>query len=255
MSDNYSGDSSLETPSDAGEGPQGVVNRWVTELDLADKQEGNWRTRAKDTEARYRDEKVDSSQPGRYSGTNRFNILYSNVQTICPTLYNQSPQPDVRRRYRDADPVGKEVSEVLERCLSFTMDECDFDRYMRLAVKDQQLCGRGVTRVRYNPAFADETDEMSGDSYESLQGEEVKFEHVNWADFRHGPGRTWEEVQWVAFRHLMTRDELKSKFGDKMGDDVTLDYSPMGMEEKDGDPIADTFKRATVWEVWWLVPW
>ena len=250
MSDNYSGDSSLETPSDAGEGPQGVVSRWVTELDLADKQEASWRSRAKDTEARYRDEKLDAQQPGRYSGTNRFNILYSNVQTICPTLYNKSPQPDVRRRYRDADPVGKEVSEVLERCLSFTMDECDFDRYMRLAVKDQQLCGRGITRVRYNPAFADETDEMSGDSYESLQGEEVKFEHVNWADFRHGPGRTWEEVQWVAFRHLMTRDQLRSKFGDKMGDDVTLDYSPMGMEEKDGDPVADTFKRATVWEIW-----
>jgi len=246
---NYTNDGTMETPADAGKGPEGVVNRWVTELDLADKQEASWRTRAKDVEARYRDEKNDASQPGRYSGANRFNILYSNVQTICPTLYNQSPSPDVRRRYRDADPVGKEVSEVLERCLSFTMDECDFDRYMRLAVKDQQLCGRGITRVRYNPAFADE-DDGAGDSYESLQGEEVKFQHVNWADFRRGPGRTWEEVQWIAFRHLMTRDELRSKFGDKMGDDVTLDYSPMGMEDKDGAPVTDTFKRATIWEVW-----
>ena len=250
MPDNdYTNDGTMETPADAGKGPPGVVNRWVTELDLADKQEADWRKRAKDTEARYRDEKVDSKQPGRYASSNRFNILYSNIQTICPTLYNQSPAPDVRRRYRDADPIGKEVSEVLERCLSFTMDDCDFDRYMRLAVKDQQLCGRGITRVRYNPAFAEESDAM-GDSYESLQGEEVKFEHVNWADFRHGPGRIWEEVQWVAFRHLMTRNELKSKFGDKMGDDVTLDYSPMGMEDKDGDPVTDTFKRATVWEVW-----
>ena len=251
MPDNdYTNDGTMETPADAGKGLPGVVNRWVTELDLADKQEADWRQRAKDTEARYRDEKVDSRQPGRYSSANRFNILYSNVQTICPTLYNQSPSPDVRRRYRDADPIGKEVSEVLERCLSFTMDECDFDRYMRLAVKDQQLCGRGVTRVRYNPAFADETDEMSGESYESLQGEEVKFQHVNWADFRHGAGRTWEEVQWVAFRHLMTRDELKSKFGDKTGEEVTLDYSPMGVADKDGDPVTDTFKRATIWEVW-----
>jgi hypothetical protein len=245
----YANDGSMETPADAGKGPPGVVNRWVTELDLADKQEADWRKRARDVEARYRDEKTDSTQPGRYSGV-RFNILYSNIQTICPTLYNQSPSPDVRRRYRDADPVGKEVSEVLERCLSFTMDECDFDRYMRLAVKDQQLCGRGVTRVRYNPAFAEEDDEMSGDSYESLQGEEVKFEHVGWADFRHGPGQTWEQVEWVAFRHLMTRDELKSKFGDKMGEDVTLDYSPMGLDEGDSVPVTDTFKRATVWEVW-----
>ena len=250
MPDNdYANDGSMETPADAGKGPPGVVNRWVTELDLADKQEADWRKRARDVEARYRDEKTDSTQPGRYSGV-RFNILYSNIQTICPTLYNQSPSPDVRRRYRDADPVGKEVSEVLERCLSFTMDECDFDRYMRLAVKDQQLCGRGVTRVRYNPAFAEEDDEMSGESYESLQGEEVKFEHVGWADFRHGPGQTWEQVEWVAFRHLMTRDELKSKFGDKMGEDVTLDYSPMGLDEGDSVPATDTFKRATVWEVW-----
>ena len=251
MPDNdYTNDGTMETPADAGKGPAGVVNRWVTELDLADKQEANWRTRAKDVEARYRDEQVDNARPGRYSNGKRFNILYSNVQTICPTLYNQSPTPDVRRRYRDADPVGKEVCEVLERCLSFTMDECDFDRYMRLAVKDQQLCGRGVTRVRYNPAFADETDEMSGDSYESLQGEEVKFEHVGWPDFRHGPGKTWEQVQWVAFRHLMTRDELRAKFGDDLGNEVQLDYSPMGMEDKDGAPITDTFKRATIWEIW-----
>jgi hypothetical protein len=251
MPDNdYTNDGSMEVPADAGKGPAGVVNRWVTELDLADKQEADWRKRARDVEARYRDEKVNVANPGKYASSNRFNILYSNIQTICPTLYNQSPAPDVRRRYRDTDPIGKEVSEILERCLSFSMDECDFDRYMRLAVKDQQLCGRGITRVRYNPAFADETDESSGDVYESLQGEEVKFQHVSWADFRHGPGRTWEEVQWVAFRHLMTRDELRAKFGDKMGDDVTLDYSPMGLDDKDGDVSVNTFKRATVWEVW-----
>ena len=251
MPDNdYTNDGSMEVPADAGKGPAGVVNRWVTELDLADKQEADWRKRARDVEARYRDEKVNVANPGKYASSNRFNILYSNIQTICPTLYNQSPAPDVRRRYRDTDPIGKEVSEILERCLSFSMDECDFDRYMRLAVKDQQLCGRGITRVRYNPAFADETDESSGDVYESLQGEEVKFQHVSWADFRHGPGRTWEEVQWVAFRHLMTRDELRAKFGDKMGDDVTLDYSPMGLDDKDGDVSANAFKRATVWEVW-----
>jgi hypothetical protein len=155
----------------------------------------------------------------------------------------------VRRRYRDADPVGKEISEVLERALSFTMDDCDFDRYMRLAIKDQQICGRGVTRVRYDPVFSEESDEM-GEPYDDLKSEEVKFQHVNWADFRHGPGRTWEEVEWVAFSHLMTRDDLRDKFGDKIGDEVELDYTPIGMEDKDGDVVADTFKRATVWEIW-----
>jgi hypothetical protein len=35
-----------------------------------------------------------------------------------------------------------------------------------------------------------------------------------------------------------------------MGEDVTLDYSPMGLDEGDSVPVTDTFKRATVWEVW-----
>tara|TARA_R110002033_G_scaffold165765_2_gene203778 strand:- start:73 stop:2448 length:2376 start_codon:yes stop_codon:yes gene_type:complete len=237
----------LITPEDAGKGAPGVVARWIAELDLSDKVEKNWRERAKDVQERYRDEKTQNER--RYSSSNRYNILYSNIQTICPALYNQSPTPDVRRRYRDADPVGKEISEVLERCLSFTMDDCDFDRYMRLAIKDQQICGRGVTRVRYDPVFGEESDEM-GDPYDDLKGEEVKFQHVNWADFRHGPGRTWEEVEWIAFSHLMTRDALRDKFGDKIGDEVELDYTPIGMEDKDGDVVADTFKRATVWEIW-----
>ena len=237
----------LVTPEDAGKGAPGVVARWIAELDLSDKVEKNWRERAKDVQERYRDEKTQNER--RYSSSNRYNILYSNIQTICPALYNQSPTPDVRRRYRDADPVGKEIAEVLERALSYTMDDCDFDRYMRLAIKDQQICGRGVTRVRYDPVFSEESDEM-GDPYDDLKSEEVKFQHVNWADFRHGPGRTWEEVEWVAFSHLMTRDALRDKFGDKIGDEVELDYTPIGMEDKDGDSVADTFKRATVWEIW-----
>ena len=237
----------LVTPEDAGKGAPGVVARWIAELDLSDKVEEKWRERAKDVADRYRDEKSQNNQD--YQTANRYNVLYSNVQTICPALYNQSPKPDVRRRYRDADPVGKEISEVLERALSYTMDDCDFDRYMRMAIKDQQICGRGVTRVRYDPIFGEESDE-NGDAYDEKKGEDVKFEHVNWADFRHGPGRTWEEVEWIAFRHLMTRDALRDKFGEDIGNEVTLDYTPIGMEDKDGDIVADTFKRATVWEVW-----
>jgi hypothetical protein len=238
----------LVTPEDAGKGAPGVVARWIAELDLSDKTESTWRTRAKEVHDRYRDEKSDSAQIGG-SGGDRYNILYSNIQTICPALYNQSPKPDVRRRYRDSDPVGKEIAEVMERCLSFTMDDSDFDRYMRLAIKDQQICGRGVTRVRYDPIFGEESDEM-GEPYDELKSEEVKFEHVNWADFRHGPGRTWEEIQWIAFRHVMTRDELVDKFGEDIGQEIELDYSPIGMEDKDGDPVADTFKRANIWEIW-----
>jgi hypothetical protein len=244
----------LETPKDAGKGPQGVVKRWLMELDLSTKSEEYWRKQAKDANARYRDEKAEGGgtytvNSNRYSSGNRYNILYSNIQTICPALYNQTPKPDVRRRYRDADKTGKVIADIMERGLSFTMDEYDFDRQMRLAVKDCQLTGRGVTRIKYEGILEQKEDD-EGESYEEKVYDEVCWEHVNWADFRVGPGRTWEEVEWVAFKHILNKEELKEKFPDTY-EDVQMDYTPQGMEDnEDGDPISDTFKRAVVWEIW-----
>ena len=184
MTDATAQTGSLETPEDAGEGPQGVVARWKMELDLASKDEKFWRERVKDVNARYRDEanndKGSTQTVGRYGGGDRFNILYSNVQTICPALYNQTPRPDVRRRYRDADETGRVIADVMERALSFTLDEEDFDRYMKMAVKDVQLTGRGVTRVKYEAAFSDADADEGDDEGEAseVEGEEVEFEHV-----------------------------------------------------------------------------
>ncbi len=245
----------LEEPKDAGKGPQGIVKRWMMELDLSSKSEKYWRDQAKDVNARYRDEKADgvgasySANSNRYSSGNRYNILYSNVQTICPALYNQTPKPDVRRRYRDADETGKVIADIMERGLSYTMDDYDFDRYMRLAVKDCQLTGRGVTRIKYE-GILDQKENAEGDEYEEKVYDEVCWQHVNWADFRVGPGRTWEEVEWVAFKHILNKEELKEKFPETY-EDVQMDYTPKGVEEDDdGDPIVDTFKRAVVWEIW-----
>ena len=248
----------LETPEDAGRGPEGVVARWRMELDLASKEEKFWRGQAADVIARYRDERDDSregSAIARYQGGYRFNVLYSNIQTICPALYNHSPKPDVRRRYRDRDNVGKTVSDIMERALSYTMDEEEFDRYMKLAIKDTQLTGRGVTRVKYEAAFGQdeeigEGDEDGGEIFEEVEREEVAFEHVHWADFRRGPGRVWSEVQWVAFRHTFDKEELEENFPDT-AKDIPMDYTPQGVENDDtSDNINDTFKRAIVWEIW-----
>lgn len=242
----------LEEPKDAGLGPEGVVARWMKELELASKTEEAWRKEARDVNARYRDEKADAtanSDGSRYTTSNRFNILYSNIQTICPAIYNNTPKPDVRRRYRDKDEMGKNIAEISERGLSFTMDEKDFNRFMRLAVKDNQTAGRGVTRIRYDATYDKSVDE-NGEEYEAKVYDDVCWDHVNWADFRRGPGRTWEEVRWIAFRHILTKNEGMEKFP-KTFEQTEYDYTPQGLEdEKDGDPVIDTFKRTVVWEIW-----
>lgn len=250
---------SLETPQDAGEGKPGIVKRWLLELALSDKTEQGWRKNAQDTLDRYRDEKSDlTSGYSSYSSQNRYNILYSNVQTICPALFNQTPKPDVRRRFRDQDPVGKMISEVLERALSYTVDAQDFDRYMRFAVKDSQIQGRGVTRVKYKPTFGmeygeekinEETGEYEREEYEALKFEEVCFEHVDWKDFRRGPANKWEDCPWVAFRHTINKEQGLKQFGPAF-EDVDLDHTVDGANDEDENNVEDTYKRALVWEIW-----
>lgn len=264
---NDSGAASLETEKDAGEGARGVVRRWRKELDLADKHEEKWREAASDAIQRYRDEgeggevgyaSKGSALLGGQGASNRFNILFSNVQTICPALYNEMPRPDVRRRHKERDPVGKAVSQIIERALSYAMDVdyvpgVNFDQRMRQAVKDMQLAGRAITRVRYKPYFTTEKDaNPDGKPEQKLAYEAVCAEHVGWQDFRMGPGRTWDEVPWVAFRHRLTRKQAKKAFG-KVAADVELDYTPEGVEggpSEAGTDLVDVFKRMTVWEIW-----
>lgn len=242
---------SLDTPADAGKGDRGVVARWLLELELADATEKAWRKRAREVVKRYRAEEAPS-QDG--SGRAQYNILASNINTMAPALYNAVPKPDVRRRYRDADPVGKAASEVLERALSFTLDNPahDFDKHMRLAVHDMLGPGRGLTMVKYVPTFG--TEGEGEEQAERLDFEEVVTEHVQWEDFRHGPGKTWGDVPWVAFRWRIRRDEAVEKYG-AIGKTISLDYTaedaPQDVKDGTASPVKDdVFRRLTVWVIW-----
>src|SRR6267154_4240383 len=86
---------------------------WKKELQLASKREKEWRDAAEKVVKRYR---AEEKKKGNVA------ILWSNTETLRPAIYNSRPNPDVRRRFRDADPVGKAVSEVLERSLMVMVD-------------------------------------------------------------------------------------------------------------------------------------
>ena len=225
---------SLERPDDAGKGKAGLVALWLDAIALAGKEESDWRDSAADALAAYKGEIKDKARAQR-----RFNILFSNVETIAPAVYNSVPTPDVRRRFSDDDPVGRTAAQVLERALSSSVDGYGFDPIMRRSVKDTLITGRGVVRVRYEPTMADG----------ALIYERVGCESVYWADFRRGPARTWESVPWVAFRHFLTREELE-RLNPKIGATIDLDARLQGVEDKDGQPPAQIFQRATVWEIW-----
>lgn len=211
-----------------------LVKLWLDAIDLASKEEADWRKRAQTAVDTYRDQKERNDK--------RFNILYANTETILPAIYSSVPVPDIRRRFSDADPAGKVVSQILERAISYSVDAYDFDAVMRAAVTDGELPGRGVTRVRYVPYLAE--------GGESVAYEEVVCEHVPWATFRRGPARMWQDRPWIAFELFLTREQLTA-LNEKLGPQVSLDCPIEGYDEKRSEgPPPEVFKRARVWEVW-----
>lgn len=216
------GAGTIETKREFMKSPTDFVKNWMSAIEMAGKEEEPWRADADATLKRYR-----QSQAGQ------FNILFANTQTTVPALYNSEPVPDVRRRFGDDDPDGKAVATALERGISIQAELYDFNSCMEAAVKDRQLQGRGVTRVRV-------VDGPNG-------SRRIECEPVIWDDFRRGPAKLWRDVPWIAFRHKLTRDELV-EMSPKHGKDVELDAT-MG-DPKKGEDLPEMFKRAIVWEIW-----
>lgn len=222
-----------------------MVKRWVAELDIASGAEKDWRKCSDDTWKLYKSEKQSE---------NSFNILWSNTETLRPALYNSMPSPDVRRRFRDADPMGKYGSLIIERALTYSIDDYDFDKAIQDTVLDVLLPGRGVARIKYEPKFSPIPGTEPDPLTDEKQPEEISYEqalccHVGWDKFRRGPGESWEEVAWIAFEHRMPKDQLVEMFGEELAEEIPLSESEVGTTSKD-KTLRSLVKTAKIWEIW-----
>jgi hypothetical protein len=226
-----------------------------------------WDARVVKILKRYRDDMRGSSS----NEQTKFNILWSNVQTLIPAVYGRMPKADVSRRFVDNDPVARVAALMIERCLDYEVEHfSDFRSSMRDCVADRFLGGRGQAWVRYEPHIAaqdeqitedvpDPQDRTSNDSEaaskpddEEEPAEKVEFEctptdYVHWRDFGHSSARTWEEVTCVWRWVYMTEEALKKRFP-KNWEDVPVDCGPDKLdrntrEKRDND-------RAKVCELW-----
>jgi hypothetical protein len=252
MSEQVQQDTTAKKVEDIETSPRGVVKRWIAELAVADETEKAWR---KESDSIYK----------LYEGENKkassFNILWTNTETLLSATYNSTPKPDVRRRFRDADPLGKATSTVLERALTYEIDEYDFNDPVESVVLDTLLVGRGVPRIKYEPKFMESPQPEQIEGAEGnpqadanpgkLIGEQVECEHVQWDKFRRGPGKTWREVPWIAFEHDFTFDMAVESFGEEIANKLTYTQTNASeqVSEKDQD-VKRIFKIAKVHEIW-----
>lgn len=239
-------------PEDASTGDKDLwkIARWVAEITLYNKETQDWRERSKKIIRRYKDERKGPNEDLQ----RRLNVLWSNTQTLMPALYARNPKPDIQRRFKDADPLGRVTSDVMERCVTYFCDTDHFRATIRQAVLDYLLPGRGTVWIRYDPTLIADDVELTDDAQEGedVAGEKIDFEdvrtdYVHTLDFGHNICRTWEEV-WCAWRIVyLTRDELKRRFGDKIGSEPPLDHS----EKTINDVVLDDgVSKSTIYELW-----
>jgi hypothetical protein len=231
-----------DQPKNEGE----FVRQWLEAIQLSTDEECDWQKTAERACDAYRGGKPTYNNEG--SDLNTFNIFHANIETLVPALYNSTPIPDVRRRFNDDDPVGKEVAELFERALSYSVDAYDFDCTMLNAVRDMAITSRGVVRVRYEPSF---------DSEGMVAYEQTNCEHVPWRSFRRGPGKSWKDVPWVSFELYLSYSEVErliegEKDSARILKELKFSYSaePKKQAEQQGENLSKLAMRARVWEIW-----
>jgi hypothetical protein len=234
---------------------------WHDQIETAQKTFDKWEKRGQKVVKRYRDERDAVEMPRM-----KFNILWSNIQVLFPSLYGRQAKPEVSRRFSDQDPVGRLASTMLERVMEYeTTQFADFDNAMRGVVEDRLLPGRGTAWIRYEPIIVGGNPEVEG-QLEDLQEAQVydvveepveridaahsPIDYVYWADFLHSPARTWDEVWWVARAVYMTKDEGVERFGDVFKN-VSLTSQNTDMDGKNPMTAKMTYdKKAKVYEIW-----
>jgi hypothetical protein len=246
---------------------------WYNTIAQYDKSFREWEARVPRIIKRYRDDSRTRNNPNA-----RFNILWSNVQVIKPAIFARLPRPDVSRRFRDNDPIGRVASMMLERALEYEVEHYhDYRSAMDNAVLDRLLGGRGTAWVRYEPhivaeqndlntglagqdvgngvQITEDADEAETENAELVESQErIEYEcapvdYVHWRDFGHTVARTWEEVTAIWRKVYMSRQALIDRFGDELGGKIPLDTKPDSDKWATKQMTVEHY-QACIYEIW-----
>jgi hypothetical protein len=237
----------METAEETQSAPNseaGEIRAWYAEIDDAKKRaETYW--------------KEGERVLGIYGSTDKdkipFNILFSNTDTLLPAYYSAVPRPDVQRRFKDDDPLGKAASDAGERMLEFLLDTSidgyeTFDEAMKAGVFDALLPGRGVTAVKYDA----EIGEYEQDLIEK-KSELVYLDSQPWNQVLFGFAKKWSKVPWIAFELSIDKAEAVRLFGAEMAAKIKFTRDNVGPDDDDKaseDEHQGERKTATIYQIW-----
>lgn len=239
--------------------------RWLDELEAARKERKDFNRRAVKTIERYADKRDDGNKDASL-----YNLLFANVDTKLAALYARTPEPEIKRRFDDADDdVSRVAASLLRRNISYELEKGGFDTKFKNIVWDRLVPGIGVGWVRLEqdigePETVTQIDPLTGMSVtvavpdSEIKNQLAEIDHVSWDDFLSAPCQVWTDCRWVARRIPMSRDAIKDRFADTIDASVIeeLNFEKEDANSKTADvtaslrPKNNIQQTVDVYEVW-----
>lgn len=258
---------------------------WLRELDEAKEFYQKWTSRARNIEDTYRDEgnAKDGEIGTAKKGVNGVNILYANTETMKGAVYADPPVPVCERRFPGDDPHTRVSCEVLERALTFTVQDGELHNLMKRIRLDYLLPGRGTARIHYEVQTDEDLDDYDADQEkangsggdesagmghnnppEEMEIPSIIDQRVSWSrvaaeDYLDSPDATWEKTRWVAFKNTLTKKKAIKRFGAEVIAKTNAGASVLNLNKEDEnrsltaqelEKIKSHAKRYEVWEIW-----
>ena len=196
---------------------------------------------AKDASKDYRSKGKEALE--LYSKTDlNYNLFYSNVQILDSHLCLNNPKPDIQKRFikriesdKKRSNLYSEVARIAQSAVEYAVDLASVDEVIKRNVHDSNVVGRGVAWVNYEPVVSiDET------GVEFVSDRKITVDFLDYKDYLESTADKESDVWWKARRHLLTRSDIKERFG----------YNPQEAELQYQQEDETSAKRGEVWEIW-----
>lgn len=266
--------------SDKKPSPAKLAERWLTRIEDVQKKDcKTWYTQAEESYNRYKtaDRDAKAANP-----TRRYNVYWSNIEVLKPSLFSKSPKINCSRRFKDKNPVGLLAAQLLERATQYSIDDGGkFGDAVKAARDDYLLAARGSVWIRYEPTYGEEKSDripvklksfdgyygeddtkydtsdvlkddlgpyVAGETYKPVVNERVGVEFKHHRDLVHGPADVWDRVPWVAARHHMRKRKIADRFGKQCAAQIEQQKEDeLRKNPKNGAAARDT---TPIWEIW-----
>lgn len=249
---------SITSESDFANTPNGLAQKWQTEIQSSQQELLKFHQDANRITQRYLDKRDAYAKD-----ESKVNLFWSTMQVLLSMLYARPPKADVARSFQDYDDdVARVSGTILQRLLNRAFDDnvSAWDSAVRQGIEDWLVVGSGQIWLRYEvttepyeiPAVFDEFgQELSpAEEAERIVNEDAPCDYIYWEDFFYSPARTWHEIRWVARRVYMTKDQLVERFGETIAAQVPLGNYSKKDQVNDQSPKHDPWNKAEVFEIW-----